>query len=171
MTEKVEKVGGSLVNIILGALILWVGQTTFQHAGILATVDQKFDAMEHRFLENDQSHESTRKWLEKVSGSIKENNLTQFSNKDGDKLQKKIDVVDSYALDLERNFAERLKLLELKIVALETRTSNFQNENELRWEVAQLRSALAQVQNPGYQPVDRLAEDRPNSLPPVTMQQ
>jgi hypothetical protein len=109
--------------------------------------------------------------LEKVSGSIKENNLTQFSNKDGDKLQKKIDVVDSYALDLERNFAERLKLLELKIVALETRTSNFQNENELRWEVAQLRSALAQVQNPGYQPVDRLAEDRPNSLPPVTMQQ
>ena len=171
MTEKVEKVGGSLVNIILGALILWVGQTTFQHAGILATVNQKFEAMEHRFVDNDQRHDGMRNWLENLSSSIKENNLTQFSDKDGDKLQKKIDVVDSYALELERSFAERIKTLELKIVALETRTSNFQNENELRWEVAQLRSALAQTQPAGRQPVARLAGDRLNSLPPVTVQQ
>lgn len=171
MTEKVEKVGGSLVNIILGALILWVGQTTFQHAGILATVNQKFEAIEHRFADNDQRHEGTRNWLENVSSRMKENNLTQFSNKDADKLQKKIDVVDSQALALERKFAERIKMLELKIVALETRTSSFQNENELRWEVSQLRSALAQTQNEGYQPVARLADDRPNSLPPITSQQ
>ena len=170
MTDKIEKVG-SLVNIILGALILWVGQTTFQHAGILATVDQKFEAVEQRFVDNDERHEGTRNWLEKVVAGMKENSLAQFSNKDGDKLQKKIEFVDSYTIDLERSFAERLKALELKIVALETRSNGLQNENELRWEVSQLRSALAQVGNRGYQPTARLAEDRPSSLPPVTVQE
>ena len=40
--RSMDRMGGSLINAILGALILWVGQTTFRHAGFLAGVDERF---------------------------------------------------------------------------------------------------------------------------------
>ena len=49
MGDMVESVSGGLMNIILGALILWVGQTTFEHAGQLASVDKRFEGVGHQF--------------------------------------------------------------------------------------------------------------------------
>lgn len=170
MTRRAERAGGSLINIILGALILWVGQTTFQHAGILATVDQKFAAIEQRFVDVDKRHDSTRNWLEKVVAGIKEVNHSRFTNKDGEKLEKLIEIVDDHALELERQFAQRIQTLELKLVALEAKSSGFHNESELRWEIAQLRGALRHATGDDFQETVSLAE-RPMSLPPISRQQ
>ena len=43
--KVVDRFGGSLVNIILGVLILWVGQTTFLHAGQFASADERFQSV------------------------------------------------------------------------------------------------------------------------------
>ena len=46
---SVEKTGGTLVNLILGALILWVGQTTFKHNGLLLSMDERVKWMQDRY--------------------------------------------------------------------------------------------------------------------------
>ena len=86
MGEALEKIGGSVMNLVLGALIVWVGQTTFQHAGILAGVDEKFATIDKQFQDGDKRHESMRKWLETVVTDMKDNNRSQFTAKEGDKL-------------------------------------------------------------------------------------
>ena len=86
MGEALERIGGSVLNLVLGALILWVGQTTFQHAGVLASVDEKFDSIDQQFADVDKRHESMRKWLENVVTDMKDNSRSQFTAKEGDKL-------------------------------------------------------------------------------------
>ena len=56
--EVVDRLGGGLINLVLGALILWVGQTTFRHAGLLASVDQKFEGVGNQFDAVDQRHDT-----------------------------------------------------------------------------------------------------------------
>ena len=38
MASSLDRLGSSLINAVLGGLILWVGQTTVRHAGVLAGV-------------------------------------------------------------------------------------------------------------------------------------
>ncbi len=42
-TLSIEKFGGHLLNLILGALVLWVGQTTFKHNGQLNGMQKQLD--------------------------------------------------------------------------------------------------------------------------------
>ena len=168
MGEALEKIGGSVMNLVLGALIVWVGQTTFQHAGRLASVDEKFAAIMQQFNDVDKRHESTKKWIENVVTEMKDANRSQFTAKEGDKLVAQIRQAEATAIDLERKITERLNNLELKIVTLQTGSQNSQQVAALEAEVAQLRFALAQTATPDlrYQSATSITQ-RPVFLPPV----
>src|ERR1044071_7184746 len=118
--NSLDRLGSSLTSAILGALILWVGQTTFRHAGILAGIDEKIVAINKQFAAVDQRQEGQRKWLENMVSDLKDNNRSQFTQSDGDKLAALIRQAEQSSADLERRFAERLAALELKLTALET---------------------------------------------------
>ena len=174
MFESLDRVGGGLVNIILGALILWVGQTTFHHAGQLATVDQKFDSVEQQFLDVDQQQDSLRRWLEKVVNGVKDDNRNDFTKDDGEKLVAQLRKLDAFAEKVERRLTDRLSEVEVKLAALESRhESRYQESRELaslQTEVTQLRTALAQPIAPAavhYQTAERVVGNSPVYLPPV----
>jgi hypothetical protein len=170
MGEALEKIGGSVMNLVLGALIVWVGQTTFQHAGILAGVDEKFSTIDKQFQDGDKRHEAMRKWLETVVTDMKDNNRSQFTAKEGDKLVGQIRLVEAATIDLERKVAQRLGELELRVVALQTSGQNSQQVAALQAEVAQLRYAMTQVATlpeMQYQAAASVSQ-QPVYLPPVS---
>jgi hypothetical protein len=169
MPDVIEKLGGSVMNLILGALIVWVGQTTYQHAGILAGLDSKFANIDDNFTAVDKRYEGMRKWLENVVTDMKDTNRLQFTAKEGDKVVKQIRDVEDSSFDLERKITERLNQLELKIVALETTGQTSQQVTALQTEVAQLRFAMAQApatQEAQYPSATSISQ-QPMYLPPV----
>lgn len=174
MPEVFDKLSGSVINLILGALIVWVGQTTYQHAGILAGLDGKFANIEDNFAANDKRNESMRKWLENVVTDMKDTNRLQFTAKEGDKVVSQIRKVEDGTVELERKLTERLNALEVKIAALQTYRENSQQVATLEAEVAQLRFAMNQAASTQvmatsdvqYQTDPRLSR-RPVYLPPV----
>jgi hypothetical protein len=172
MSDKLDRLGGSLINAILGALILWVGQTTFRHAGVLAGVDEKLVAVKEQFDQVEKRHEGIRKWLESAVNDMKDNARTQFTLKDGDKLVTQVRQSELAAGELERRFAERLSALDLRLTALEARQSDSQVVASLHAEVVQLRHDLSHVAAYAQQaqlPYDeRFARGAPVFLPPVS---
>ena len=170
MHSTLDRLGSSLTSAILGALILWVGQTTFRHAGILAGIDEKIVAINKQFATVDQRQEGLRKWLESMVSDLKDNNRSQFTQADGEKLATLLRQAEQSSTELERRFADRLAALDLKITALETSHRDSQEVTALKMELTQLRSdqtraAVAQeVQN---QSGDRFARGNPVFLPPV----
>lgn len=171
MSNTLDRLGGSLINAILGGLILWVGQTTVRHAGLLAGVDEQLVAVDQQFVDVEKRHESMRKWLENVVNDIKDSNRSQFTLKDGDELVAQVRQSEQFAADLERRLADRLGTLEVKLASLETRHSDSQQVTALQMEVAQLRGELARAaviaQEVQYQSADRVARGAPVFLPPV----
>lgn len=161
MNDKFEFLGGGIMNIVLGALILWVGQTTFQHAGMLASVDEKFFAVDQQFADAEKNTESLRRWLEK-----------KFSTEDADKLVEQLRRLDTVLTRVERRLTDRLTEVEVKLSAVETRDLDGQHLATLQMEVAQLRSALSgsspyAAPEPSYQPAANVAQQMPVYLPPV----
>lgn len=174
MFESLDRVGGGLVNIILGALILWVGQTTYRHAGQLASIDQKFEGINQQFADVDKQYGSLKSWLEKVVTNIKDNNRSNFTKEDADKLAEQLRKLDVFASNVERRLTDRLTEVEVKLAALDSRhESRFQDSREiaaLQMEVSQLRTALAQPITPTtatYQTAERVVDRTPVYLPPV----
>jgi hypothetical protein len=100
MHSTLDRLGSSLTSAILGALILWVGQTTFRHAGILAGIDEKIVAINKQFTTVDQRQEGLRKWLENMVSDLKDNNRSQFTQADGDKLAAMLRLEDYGAGDV-----------------------------------------------------------------------
>ncbi len=142
MASTLDRLGSSLINAVLGGLILWVGQTTVRHAGELVGVDEKLVAINQQFVDVDKRQESMRKWLENVVNDMKDNNRAQFTLKDGDKLVGQVRQAELSAAELERRLAERLATVEIKLTALETRHNEGQQVAALQIEVAQLRAEL-----------------------------
>jgi hypothetical protein len=170
MHTTLDRLGSSLTSAILGALILWVGQTTFRHAGILAGIDEKIVAINRQFSTVDQRQEGLRKWLENMVSDIKDNNRSQFTQADGDKLATLVRQAEQASTDLERRFAERLALLDVKLAALETSHRDSQETSALKMEITQLRSDLtraAVAHEMQSQSGDRFARGNPVFLPPV----
>jgi hypothetical protein len=170
MSSTLDRLGGSLINAVLGGLILFVGQTTFRHAGILAGVDEKIVAINQQFTEVEKRQESLRKWLENVVSDIKDNNRLQFTLSDGDKLQSQVRQAEQFSTDLERRLAERVHALEVKLASLETQHQDSQQVAALKIENSQLRGELSRtavVQEQQYQSADRFARGAPVFLPPV----
>jgi len=170
MNNTLERLGSSLTSAILGALILWVGQTTFRHAGILASMDEKIVAINKQFSVVDQRQEGMRKWLENMVNDIKDHNRSQFTQADGDKLAGEIRKAEQTSVELERRFAERLAALEVKLTALETDHRDSKEVAALKMEIAQLRSDLTRAtvaQEVQTQSAERFARGTPTFLPPV----
>jgi hypothetical protein len=169
MHSTLDRLGSSLTSAILGALILWVGQTTFRHAGILAGIDEKIVAINRQFTAVDQRQEGMRKWLENMVTDIKDRNRSQFTQSDGDKLATLVRHTEQAAADLERRFAERLAALDLKLTALETSHRDSQETAALKMEITQLRGDLnrAVAQEVQSQSGERFARGNPVFLPPV----
>jgi hypothetical protein len=168
MKGTLERLGSSLTSAILGALILWVGQTTFRHAGILAGIDEKIVAINKQFVTVDQRQEGMRKWLESMVNQLKDSNRSQFTQSDGDKLATQVRQAEQSSAELERRFADRIAALDVKLTALETQHRDSQEVAALKMEIAQLRgdltrAAVAEAQNQG----DRFARGNPVFLPPV----
>ena len=175
MPESVERIGSSLLNLVLGGVILWVGQTTFRHSGILATVDEKFLAVNQQFTDVDKRQESMKKWIEAVVTELKDSNRSQFTAKDGEKLVAQVRQSDLATTDLERRVMAKLAELEARFAALEVAQRGSHEVASLQWEVAQLRDALSRAtaaqqaanQQSAYQSADRVARGAPVFLPPV----
>ncbi len=170
VSTTINRLTGGVIHAILGALILWVGQTTFRHAGILAGVDEKLNNIKHQFEDVDQRQDGMRKWLENVVSQVKDNNRAQFTANDGEKLAARVRQAEQATADLERKFVERINVLDLRLATLETRHQDSQEVASLKLEVAQLRSDLSRAavaQENEYQPSDRLARKTPVYLPPV----
>ena len=170
MHSTLDRLGSSLTSAILGALILWIGQTTFRHAGVLAGIDEKIDAINRQFLTVDQRQEGLRKWLDNMVSDIKDSNRSQFTQSDGDKLASLLRQAEQSAADLERRFAERLASLAVKLAALETSHRDSQETSALKMEITQLRGDLtraAVAQEVQSQSGDRFTHRTPVFLPPV----
>jgi hypothetical protein len=171
VNSTLDRLGSSLTSAILGALILWVGQTTFRHAGVLAGIDEKIVAINKQFTVVDARQEGLRKWLENAVNDFKDHNRAEFTQTDGDKLAIQLRQAEQASADLERRFAERLAALDLKLTALETSHRDSQEVTALKMEISQLRgdltrTAVAQeVQNQSSG--DRFARGAPVFLPPV----
>jgi hypothetical protein len=164
--------GGSLVNVILGALILWVGQTTFRHAGLLASNNERFDSVGLQLNAVDERHERLRLRLEQVVSQTNERTRSRFTREDADKLGMRIREIDDQQATLERQLLDRLTSIQLKIIALETRDSSDREFAMLRAEVERLRTYIA------HRPASVLAArsspvassaDAPVHLPPTTV--
>jgi Skp family chaperone for outer membrane proteins len=170
MSTTINRLAGGLINVVLGALILWVGQTTFRHAGILAGVDEKLNGVDHKFEDMEKRQEGMKNWLEKVVTDMKDSTRSQFTAKDGDKLVAQVRLAEQFTADLERRFVERINALDLKLATLATQHHGSQEVSTLKMEIAQLRSDLtraAVAQEVQYQSPDRFARGAPVFLPPV----
>ncbi|MFO0790562.1 MAG: hypothetical protein U0805_13990 [Pirellulales bacterium] len=176
MSATLNRLAGGLINAILGALILWVGQTTFRHAGILAGVDEKLNGVQHKFDDVEKRQEETKRWLETVISQMKDCDRLAFTTTDGDKLAGELRQTEQRAMDAERRFIERLSALELKLATLEAQRQDNQELAALKLEVAQLRSEMirqpvvqASQEAPyqPWQPNERMARGAPVFLPPV----
>jgi len=170
--RSIDRMSGSLVNAILGALILWVGQTTFRHAGILASVDERFGSVEVQFSAVNDRHDSLRSRLEQVVLETTDRTRSRFTREDGDKIRQIIKEIDEQQVALERQMLGRLTDIQLKVIALETRGTNTQEVALLRAELERMRTMVAQrsygrVAN--YQNTLRSeANTGPIHLPPTT---
>ena len=142
--RSIDRVSGSLVNAILGALILWVGQTTFRHAGILASADERFSSVEVQFGAVNDRHDSLRSRLEQVVLDTTDRTRSRFTREDGDKIIQSIKEIDDHQVALERQMLGRLTDIQLKVIALETRGSNSQEVATLHAELERLRAVVAQ---------------------------
>ena len=110
--KTIDRVGGSLVNLVLGALILWVGQTTFRHAGLLASNSERFDSVGHQLKAVDERHESLRHRLEQVVSQTNERTRSRFTRENADKLGLRIREIDDQHAAFERQMLERLTSLQ-----------------------------------------------------------
>jgi hypothetical protein len=170
VNNTLDRLGSSLTSAILGALILWVGQTTFRHAGVLAGIDEKIVAINKQFTVVDQRQDGLRKWLENAVNDFKDHNRSEFTQADGDKLAIQVRQAEQASTELERRFAERLAALDLKVTALETSHRDSQEVTALKLEISQLRGDLtraAVAQEVQNQSGDRFARGNPVFLPPV----
>ena len=170
MVDKLDRLGGSLINLVLGALILWVGQTTFKHAGVLASVDEKLAGVNQQFAAVDKRHESMRKWLESVVNDMKDSTRSQFTMKDGDKLVAQVRQSEVFTGELERRIIERLSALEVALARLEVQHRDTQHATGLELELARLRGDVGRLEIARESQIpsaERVARQAPVYLPPV----
>jgi hypothetical protein len=172
MSTTINRLTSGLINAILGALILWVGQTTFRHAGILASVDEKLKSVQQQFEDVEKRQEGLKNWLQSAVSDMKDSTRSQFTAKDGDKLVAQVRLAEQVTADLERRFVERLNSLEIKLSMLETRHTDTQEVAALKSEIWQIRNDLARaaaIQEAQIQQSqgERFARGTPVFLPPV----
>ena len=108
----VDEFGGSMVNLLLGGMLLWVGQTTFEHNGELAGVHQQLEDISRR-------HQILHERHDTLLDSLNQRTQGRFTADDGDKLAKRIDAVQLSSQSLREQWQDRLAELRIQVSALE----------------------------------------------------
>jgi septal ring factor EnvC (AmiA/AmiB activator) len=166
--KVVDRFGGSLVNIILGALILWVGQTTFLHAGQLASADERFQSVNLQFNAVDGRHATLRELLEQASSETHDRTQSRFTKEDGEKLEASIKELQDVQIVLERQLTQRVTNLQIQLTALEANGGNQHEISILRAEVERMCAFQAYGPGNGYSAGRGAANTVPTYLPPVS---
>lgn len=146
-----EKLGGSLINVVLGALILWVAQTTFQHSGELAGTDQKYENLQAQY-------ESQRNRLDTLMNTLQDRTRSRFTREDGDKLAGRIEDTSELVNSLERRLVETVTELRLQVIALQTGGAGQRELGRLRTDVERLHASLYPTTASGPVSVGRRTE-------------
>ena len=138
-----EEFGGTVVNVLLGGLLLWVGQTTFEHNGELAGMEQRFESVNNR-------HQMLLSRYDRIVESINTKTHGRFTADDGDKLADRIDSVQLSTQALREQVQDRLTELRVQVSALEvqlqstpawsaTTAAQSQNVHQIHGEMASIR--------------------------------
>ena len=173
LSSMLNRLTSGLITAALVGLILWIGQTTFRHTAVLASLDEKITDVKHQFEVVDQRQDGLRNQLDNLASATKDSDRSQFTAKDGDALVSQVRQAEQSVTELERKFVERLNGLELRLAALEAQHQHSQEVAALQSEITQLRSdltraaAVQEAQSPPPQNGDRFARGMPVFLPPV----
>lgn len=148
---EADKLGSGLVNVVLGALILWVAQTTFQHSGELAGFNQKFDGLQAQ-------HDNVRDRMDALMEAVNERTRSRFTSEDGEKIAARIEQVGSTVADLERRLAQRVTELQLKVIAIQTQGADQRELARLRTDLERLNASLGAAGATGPVSLNQRAE-------------
>ena len=108
----IEEFGGSVVNMVLGGLLLWVGQTTFEHNGELVGVHQQVESMSIR-------HENLQDRHDQLLKSLNDRTRDRFTAEHGEKLSERIDLVQLCTQSLREQSQDRLAEIRVQVSALQ----------------------------------------------------
>jgi len=143
-----DEFGGSLVNLLLGAMLLWIGQTTFEHAGQLAGIRQQISA-------GDSRHDALRQRCDDVVSAVNDRTKSRFTAEDGEKLSRRLNQVEIAQDIFKDKIHERFGALRVQVSALEVQLrtaigSRPEAPDQNRWaalnaEVASLRREMASL--------------------------
>lgn len=176
LSKTLNRFASGLTTAVLAVLILWIGQTTFRHAAMLASVDEKLNDAKRQLEIVDQRQDGLRKQLDNLAAAALGNDRSQFTAKDGDALSAQVRQTEQSANELERRFVERLNGLELRLASLETEHQHSHEVAALQSEITQLRSDLTRTiaaqetqtaPQPQPQSSERFARGVPVFLPPT----
>ena len=118
--ELMDKHGGrglgtGLITLILGGVVLWVGKTTFEHAGQLAGIRNQVEGL-------DNQHYAFRDRYDELVSSISERTNSRFTREDAEKLTwhvKDLEIEhDTLKDEIHRSFGG----LRLQVASLETQS-------------------------------------------------
>lgn len=156
-----EKLGGSLINVVLGALILWVAQTTFQHSGELAGTDQKYENLQTQ-------HDTVRDRLDALMHTLNDRTRSRFTREDGERLAARIEDTSDLMNTLERRIGESVTDLRLQVIALQTGGAGQRELGRLRTDVERLHASLYPTTANGPISIGRRTEVAARPETPVT---
>lgn len=137
-----SSLGNSLIALVVGAIILWVGQTTFQHSGKLAGVDHQLKAFEDR-------HTESLERYDELLHVTAERTRSRFTREDGELLLARIKEGERRQRDLNQEILEKLSDARARIAALDvhvTSKSQVSVNTPLWTEIQLLRAELAHLQ-------------------------
>lgn len=159
----------SLVTLILGGVVLWVGQTTFQHNGILSGVNHQISAIHDR-------HESLRARYDEMVNMVSDRTKLRFTAQDGAKLERRIKDVELSYDATKYGVQEKIASLRLQLAAIEVRNRTSSESHyapnvvripttrrddsmgslivDLQSEIAQLRQQINRLARFGPAPAD-----------------
>jgi len=116
-----EGLGGSLINLILGGVILWVGQTTFQHNGQLSGMVHQLEAVNDRYTALRDRHD-------KLISTLNDRTKARFTEQDGEKLEHEIERVALNAQAIKEHVQERIGTLRLALASVDMSVQNLRDQ-------------------------------------------
>ena len=151
-------VGNGLIQLVLGALILWVGQTTFEHAGMLAGIQNQVASLtEH----DDKLSIQYNGALQQLSERTK----SRFTREDAEKLNQKLESlavavndlkIQVHGLKMHDHSRREIAELEVELQQLRAQLARPLATNSMNYPTARIRAAeLPTVHQPVGQQVYR----------------
>ena len=87
-------VGSGLIQLVLGAVILWVGQTTFEHAGTLAGIQNQVSSLNEHYDKLTAQHN-------RALQQLAERTRSRFTREDAEKIVQRFEALAVAVNDLK----------------------------------------------------------------------